>query len=136
VQPFLAACVAFVSFPYVLLDWAGRTAAGAYPNDPTDTAMGVAFGVAILVLVITLVGVLPTAVWVVKRRPLSLAVALAFGVGFGNLPIVLGTVLSGGAGAGGLLRTHLFASLIGVTGAAVFWIISIRGRDFSRDPRR
>lgn len=134
VQPFLAAFVAFASFPYVLLDRAGRTAAGSYPNDPTDTAMGLAFGVAIVALVVILVGVLPTAVWIVKRRRLTLAYALVFGFGFGNLPVVLGAVLSGGPGAGGLLRTHAFASLIGVTGAAVFWAISIRGRDFSRDP--
>jgi len=131
VQPFVAAGVAFVGFPVFLLDRTGRTLAAGVPSDPTAAAMSVALGAGIVALFVTLVGVFPTAIWVVKRRPLTFAQALLFGVGFANLPVVLGTILSGGNWS--LLRSHAFASLIGVAGAAAFWVISIRGRDFSRD---
>jgi hypothetical protein len=40
----------------------------------------------------------------------------------------------GGYGLWGALRGAAFASLIGLAGAAAFWGISIRGRDFSHDP--
>jgi ABC-type Co2+ transport system permease subunit len=72
---------------------------------------------------------------VVRRRPLTLIQALLFGLGFANLPVVLGTVLTrGGYGVAGVLRGLAFASLIGLAGTAAFWVISIRGRDISRDP--
>jgi len=134
VQPFLAAAVAFVSFPLVLLDRAGRTLAGGFPSDPTDAAISVALGVGVVALFVTLVGVLPTAVWLAKHRRLTLAQALLIGLGFANSPVVLGTVLtSGGYGAEGALRGLVFASLIGLSGATAFWVISIRGRDLRRD---
>ena len=78
VQPFLAAAVAFVSFPLVLLDRAGRTLAGGFPSDPTDAAISVALGVGVVALFVTLVGVLPTAVWVAKHRRLTLAIKVGF----------------------------------------------------------
>jgi hypothetical protein len=36
-------------------------------------------------------------------------------------------------GGGGGFRLHTFASVLGLPGAAAFWFISVRGRDFSRD---
>jgi hypothetical protein len=48
VQPFLAAGVAFVSFPLVLLDRSGRTLAGGFPSNPTDAAISVALGVGVV----------------------------------------------------------------------------------------
>ena len=134
VQPFLAAAVAFVTFPYVLLDQNGANFKGGFPSDPTDAAISVALGAGIGAFFVTLLGVFPTAVWFVKRRPLPLRHALLFGLVFGNLPVVLGTLLSGGSGAAGPLRPLVMASILGVVGAAVFWAISIRGRDFSREP--
>jgi hypothetical protein len=53
--------------------------------------------------------------------------ALAFGLVVGNLPLVL-AALQGGGG----FRLHVFASVLGLVGAAAFWLISIRGHDFSR----
>lgn len=131
VQPFLASVLAFVSFPVLLLDRAGRTLAGGFPTDQTDAAISVAVGTGIVAFFVTLVCVLPTALWLLKRRQVSLTQALLFGLGFANLPVVFGTVSTGGGyGPEGALRAVAFASLVGLTGAAAFWLISIRGSDF------
>lgn len=129
VQPFLAAATAFFSFP-LLLDRTGRTMAGGFPSDPTDAAVSIAAGVGIVALLVTVIGVWPTALWLVKRRTLTVRQVLGFGLGFANLPIAFGTVLTGGGyGPAGLLRGSVFASVIGVLGAAAFWLIVIRGRE-------
>lgn len=132
-QPLVTAPVAFVLFPFLLLDRDGQTFAGGYPADVTDAAVSIAAGTFIAAVAILAV-VVPAAVWFLKRRALSVTQTLLFGVGFGNLPIVIGTVLAGSYGPIPFLKSIVFASLVGVTGAAVFWAISIRGRDFSRDP--
>jgi hypothetical protein len=135
VQPVLAAVVAFVSFPVVLLDRAGHTLAGGFPSDRTDAAISVALDVAIVVVFMTALVVLPAAFWMLNRRRVTLTQALMFGLGFGNLPIVIGTILTqGGYGLEGVVRGIVFASLIGLTGATAFWIIAIRSQDSSRDP--
>jgi hypothetical protein len=132
VQPLLAAGVAFFGFP-LLLDQSGRTLAGGFPADSTDAAASVAFGVGIVAVFVTVVGVFPTVLWILKRRPVTLALALLFGLAFGNLPVMLGTVLAGGYGVAGALRGLAFASLIGLTGAVGFWlIVVVWGRDVSR----
>lgn len=133
VQPLVTSAMAFVSFP-LLLDRDGRTLAGGFSADRIDAAVSVAAGVGIVAFFVTLVGVLPTVLWLVTRRYVTFARALVFGVGFGNLPVALGTALTGGVhGPAGALRAIAFASLVGMAGAAAFWVISIRGRDFSRD---
>jgi len=132
VQPFLAAGLAFVSFPFILLERNGRVPTGGFLS--ADAAISVALGVGAWAVFVTLIGVLPTALWVVKRRALPLRHALLFGLAFGDLPVILGTVLSGGSGVAGPLRPLVLASTLGVAGAAVFWAISIRGQDFSREP--
>ncbi len=139
VQPFLAGLVAFVAFPFLLL---GRAGLGF--SDPAQAALSVAGGTFMFAIGITLVCVVPTAVWVVKRRALAFKRALLFGLAIGNLPVAIGGVA---AALQRLLRSSappanplaamglvVFSSLIGVTCAAAFWAISIRGRDFSRDP--
>jgi hypothetical protein len=115
-----------------MLDETGRTLDGRFPASPIQAAMSVAAVTGFLATFLTLVGVLPTVVWLVRRRRVTLTRALFFGLGFGNLPVVLATLFFGGNW--NLLRTHAFASITGVSGAAAFWWISIRGRDFSRDP--
>jgi len=70
----------------------------------------------------------PTAVWLTKRRVVSLREALLCGFGFGNLPFLLGTVLGGSYGVAGFVRGMAFSSLLGLTGAGVFWAIAIRGQ--------
>lgn len=124
VQPFVAGVMAFVSFPLLVI---GRLESGSY--DPADAALSVAGGTVMLAIGITIVFAVPTAIWVLKRRAVSFRRALFFGLAIGNIPVAVG-----GALAGTSFGAVLFSSLIGMTGAAVFWAISIRGRDFSRDP--
>jgi len=129
VQPFVAAALAFVMFPLLLLDRGGQTLAGGYPADVTDAALSVAMGVGIVASAVVLIGVLPVAVWLIKRHDLTLKETLILGLGFGNLPYVLLGVAAGGTyGVAGLLRGVTFSSLSGLVGAALFWLISIRPR--------
>jgi hypothetical protein len=127
-QPFLAAGLAFVLFPVLLLDREGRTLAGGYPSDPTDGAVAIAFGAGIVATVVTFLGVLPTAARIMRRRQLTLRETLLFGWGFGILPYVLLSVAGGGRTYGpfGLLRGLALSSVLGLVGAAVFWIVALR----------
>jgi hypothetical protein len=83
-------------------------------------------GAGLLAFFVTLFGALPTAAWLTKRKQVSLGEALVFGFGFGNLPLILGTVLAGGHSVVGFVRGMAFSSLLGLTGAAVFWAVAIR----------
>jgi hypothetical protein len=127
VQPLLAAGLAFLTFPLLVLDRNGQTLAGGYPSDPTDAALSLAVGTGMVAGMVTLIGVLPTATWVIRRHQLTLKETLVFGLGFGNLPYVLLAAAAGGAyGLPGRVRGIVFASLLGLSGAALFWIIAIR----------
>src|SRR5471032_2246915 len=79
VQPVLAGSVAFVIFPLLVLDRSGLTLAGGFPADPTGAAVSVALGTGIVAFFVTLVGVLPTALWVLKLRRLISTETLLFG---------------------------------------------------------
>lgn len=127
-QPFVAAAVAFLAFPVVLLDGHGQTLAGGAPTSVADAAASVAVSAGLLALVVTLVGALPTALWLMKRRHVSLPEALAFGVAFGNAPFLIGALMASTYGLTGFIRGVAFSSLLGVVGAAVFWWIALRGR--------
>jgi hypothetical protein len=134
VQPFLAAVLAFALFPRLLLDRQGQALAGGYPMDPADAAVSVAIGAGIVAGAVTLLGVLPSAVWLVRRRNLTLAETLLLGLGFGNLPYGLMAIAAGGTyGVEGLLRGVAFSSLLGLSGAALFWLIALRSRRRARD---
>ena len=133
VQPFIAAGLAFLIFPLVLLDPGGRSLAGALPVDINGAARSVAIGAGIVALFVTLVGALPTAVWLTKRRFISFGEALLWGLGFGNFPMVVGTVLAGTYGVKGFVRGVVFSSVLSVAGAAMFWAIALR-RHAERHP--
>ena len=121
VQPFVAAGLAFLAFP--LVERSGRTIHGGTPVDFTDAALALAAGTSIVAVFMSLPAAL-AAVWVLRRHPLTLTRALLFGVMLGNVPTVLGTMLSGiGYGLVGLIRAVLFASVLGLGGAAAFWFI-------------
>ena len=134
VQPFVATAVAFLAFPPLLLDRNGHTLAGGFPVDVTDAARSVALGAGLLAFFVTLVGALPTTVWLTKRKHVSLSEALLYGLGFGNVPMILGAVLAGTYGVAGFVRGVAFSSLLGLTGAAVFWAIAIRRQPIDSSP--
>jgi len=134
VQPFLASGLAFAVFPVLLLDRSGRALAGGLPVDITDAARSVAIGAGLVAFFVTLLGALPTAVWLTKRKQVSLKEAVRFGLVFGNIPLIFGTLLAGSYGVGGFVRGMAFSSLLGVAGAAAFWAIAIRGEKFHGNP--
>jgi hypothetical protein len=133
IQPFVAGAVAFAAFPVLLLTPDGQALAGGYPSDVTDAAISVALGAAILAGVVALLGALPAAVWLMKRRDLSLARTLGLGLVFGNIPYILLAIVGGTYGLAGLVRGLLFASLLGAAGAASFWFIAVAGRTAESD---
>ena len=133
VQPLLAAALGFVAFPILLLNRNGYTLAGGSPANVADSAASVAAAVGLVALLVTILGGLPTALWLTKRRRIPLVEAIVFGLGFGNLPFVVGALTAGTQGSAGLVRGVAFSSLLGVAGAAVFWSIALRNRIHS-DP--
>lgn len=105
----------------------GQTFRGGYPADVTDAAVSVAAGAFLMASFVMIVLVLPAAVVLVRRRRLSLSTTLLIGLGFGNLPYVSLGILAGGfPGPAALLRGVAFSSLLGVAGAAIFWVIALR----------
>jgi hypothetical protein len=126
VQPFIAGGLAFFLFPLLWLDSNGRSLAGGSPTDAVAAAESVAIGAGLLAFVITLVAALPTAVWLTKRKFISFAEALLWGLGFGNTPMAIGTVLAGTYGVAGVVRGVAFSSVLSIAGAAMFWAIALR----------
>ena len=133
VQPFVAGGLAFLLFPVLLLDRSGRTLAGGFPLDVIDAARSVAIGAAMVAFAVTLLAA-PVALWLMKRRQLSFPDVLLFGLAFGNLPLILGAVSGGTYGVDGAVRGVAFASLLGVAGAAAFWVIAVRRRRLGGEP--
>ena len=63
---------------------------------------------------------------------MTLAATLLLGLGFANLPYGLMAVAAGGTyGVAGLLRGVAFSSLLGLSGATLFWLIALRPRRVS-----
>jgi hypothetical protein len=133
VQPFVAAAVAFVAFPILLLDRDGQTLGGGRPADVVGAARSAALGVGLFALVVTLAAALPAAVWLMKRRRVRLAHAVVFGLAFGNLPYAIGALAGGAYGVTGLIRGVAFSSLLGASCAAVFWFVALR-QPFDAEP--
>lgn len=116
VQPFVAAAVGFLAFPVLMRD------------GHADAAASVAAGAGLAALIVTLVGALPAALWLMKRRRALLPEALALGVAFGNAPFLIGALMAGVSGVLGVLRGVAFSSLLGIAGAAVFWWVALHER--------
>src|SRR5687767_610169 len=115
VQPFVAAGLGFVAYP--LVDLHGGRAA-----DSTDAAVALAAGSGLAAFFLSFLAAL-VAVWVIRRHPLTLPRALVSGVLLGNVPTVLGVLAGGVDGWAGFVRVVLFASFLGLGGAAAFWVV-------------
>ena len=122
-QPIVAAAVAFLLFPLLLLDRTGQAFGGGRPVSVSDSAASVAFAVGIVTVPVVIAGVFPTLLWLLRRGAITLTRALSVGLVFGNLPIVIGFLLAGTYGAIATLRTIAYASTIGVAGATTFWLV-------------
>lgn len=128
VQPIVAGALTFVLFPILFVDRSGRLIAGGYVN-VNDAALSVAIGAAFVTAIVALLAVLPTALWVTKRQQLTMQRTVLFGFGFGNVTyLFLAVLLARGRfyGSEGVLGGLVLSSILGVAGAAVFWVIALR----------
>lgn len=128
VQPVLAAVLTYMAFP--LIDYTGRTLYGGRVGDSADAALALALGVGFAAALVTIVGVFPTVVWLVKRLDVTFGRAILFGVLFGNLPVVIGSLLAGSYGPAGFVRAAVIGTALGTSGAALFWVIALRQQTF------
>jgi hypothetical protein len=126
VQPPFAAALTYVAFP--LIDATGRPLYGGSTPDTADAAIAVALGVGVVAAVITVLCVLPTVVWVMKRTTVTFGRAALFGAAFGNIPVVVASALAGNYGPAGAVRASVIGTVLGVSGATLFWVLVIRGR--------
>jgi hypothetical protein len=140
VQPFAAAVLGFTVFP--LIELSGRAINGGASADPMGAAISIGLGAGVAAFFVTVGGAFPAVVWFLKRGPLTLKHILWGGVVLGNLPfavIVPPAAMTrhaeaGATGFGPLaaMRALAAGAIFGLAGAALFWVISIRGTEMER----
>ena len=131
VQPVVAAGLAFVSSP--LMEWSGHAIHGHLDGDLLHFAITQAFAASVAAFFVSILAALPAAVFVLKRHELTLGRALLWGVLLGNIPSLFGTLLAGvGYGIVGFVRLVLYASFLGMGGAAAFWAVWVLNRPVQR----
>jgi hypothetical protein len=122
-QPFVTAGAAFLLFPVLVLDRTGQAFARGRPASVVDSAASVAFAVGFVSVPVVVCAVLPALLWFRRRGLLTRFRTLVAGMAFGNVPIVIGYLLAGTYGPIETARTVVYASAIGLSGAAVFWLV-------------
>ena len=82
----------------------------------------------------TLLGAFPIVAWRSNRGPFTLTEVLWWGVALGNAPLAIIAVLaalngapSNSPGSPETLRGLIAGSVFGFAGAAVFWVVAVRG---------
>ena len=149
-QPSVAALVAFLMFP--LIDPSGRVAyesrgvrvvGESFIPDKTGAAIGIGISVGLVAIPLAALVALPSLAWLLRRGSITLTKTLVAGALIGNLPFVVGFVLialqrpregmsslpPGAAFEAPMVHPLwriLFASVIGLASAAVFWFIAGR----------
>jgi hypothetical protein len=145
VVPFAAGTVMFIT--YLALWFSGARLFEGPLFDlkgAVHAAAGLALGVTIIGFVVTGVAVLPL-VWMGSRGPLSLKNVLLLGAALGNVPFAVivvsillmrlrnGTLSSDVPrlwyGLYGAVRAIALGFWIGISSAAVFWVIGVRGTE-------
>jgi hypothetical protein len=145
VVPFAAGTVMFLT--YLALWFSGARVFEGPPFDlkgAVHAAAGLALGVTIIGFAVTGVAVLPL-VWMGSRGPLSLKNVLFLGAALGNVPFAVIVVaillvqLRNGSlssdvprlwyGLYGAVRAIALGFWIGISSAAVFWVIGVRGTE-------
>ena len=120
-----------------MVDWTGRALHGGLSTrDAFHGAIAFGLGAGMVAFVVTVCGALPIVLTCLERGPLTLKQVLLSGAALGNAPgalIVLLSFVTGQSASGAswfwsieALRALAIGSLFGLTGAALFWIVSIR----------
>ncbi|MDQ3070878.1 MAG: hypothetical protein M3R55_14265 [Acidobacteriota bacterium] len=136
--------VGLLAFAVFLLLWrTGTLGGGGTLADPVGAAVAMGLSVGILAAAVILAGAWPGVYWMMRRRPLSFRRMLLFGCALGNLPffvIILGIIVVNGAtvdvarfwsGWSGFLIRAGLGIVAGTFGAALFWVVAIRGTELS-----
>jgi hypothetical protein len=124
-QPIVTAGVAFLLFPLSR----GAHVSGSGSGGVADAARAIGFTVGLVSVPLVVFAVVPVMLWLRRHGRLTLASSLMGGVVFGNVPIAIGWLLAGTYGPLQTVRTVAYASAIGLTGAAVFWLVVSATRD-------
>jgi hypothetical protein len=134
IQPFTAAALGFMIFP--LVDWSARALHGGQSiRGAFHGAIAFALAVGIAAFLVTVCGVVPIVLMCLERGPLTRKQVLLLGAALGNAPgaiVVLLALITGNvSGASSswpleTLRALAMGSLFGLSGAALFWAVSIR----------
>jgi hypothetical protein len=124
-QPIVTAGVAFLLFPLS----GGAHAAASGSGSVADAAIAIGFTVGLVSVPLVVFAVVPVILWLRRYGRLTVASSLVGGVVFGNVPIAIGWLLAGTYGPLQTARTVAYASAIGLTGAAVFWLVVSPPRD-------
>jgi len=140
VVPPTAVLIALVTYDVM---WQAGLLPQGTPIDSLDSAGSLGMGLAILAVVMTVFGAVPTVVWLNRRQPLSLGRLLIAGAALGNVPfafIILGVVaphtgsgtLSAAVarfcdGMSGAVVRAAMGLICGTGSAAAFWFVGVRG---------
>jgi hypothetical protein len=137
-QPVVSFALGFLLFPVV--DYSSRVTGQGRANSVIDGAFAFGFATAIVGGLVAMLGAWPVVVWLMRRGPVARRTVLLGGFIFGNVPAVLAIVAwsavvlkAHGSGAQSIdlsyaafvvARGATLGSLIGVAGAAVFWLVA------------
>jgi len=146
VQPFAAGLAAFFLFPF--MEWSDRAIYARQgivyrSGDVMDSAIAVAVGMGLAAIPVTVLGALPSLVWLLRRGPITRTQTFLAGALIGNVPLFLGFILAWLSGPGNspppsfaslppppavltLGRSVIFISAVGLASAAVFWLVAGR----------
>jgi hypothetical protein len=140
--PIVAAFFAFAAYAVL---WTFSPTSGFRTTNAVSGAVGMGLSAGIVAVFVIVFGAIPAFAWVSRVGPPSLAKVLLAGALLGNLPfgigvlLMLGSNLRGGTipphfsdqwyGLAGLSQTVGVGLFVGMTSAAVFWLIGISGTE-------
>jgi hypothetical protein len=148
----LPAAAAILAFWVHRVVWSSGPYDGARWSDPVDAAIAFAAGVAVIAVIVTVAGAVPTISWLLTQDHVSLKQILIARVALGNAPfaiVVAGVLLLNLAGPTtsadvahvlsgppmGAVRAIVIGSAIGVVSGIVFWAVAIRGTRYGQRDR-
>jgi hypothetical protein len=135
----------FLAFAAYAVLWTFSPTSGFRTANAISGAVGMGLSAGIVAVFVIVFGAIPAFAWVSRVGPPSLAKVLFAGALLGNLPLGIGVLLMLGShlrngtippnfsdqwyGLAGLSQTVAVGLFVGMTSAAVFWLIGISGTE-------
>jgi hypothetical protein len=140
---------ALLAFLVHRIVWSEGPYEGSQWADPVDAAIAFAAGVAIVALIMTVAGGVPTVAWLLTRGNVSLKQIIIAAVALGNAPFAISAAavvlfyLVGGAtstdvgyvlfdGPVGAVRAVVIGSVMGFASGVIFWAVVLLGTGHGR----